>query len=214
MATIKLAIAEDQTIVREGLISLLEKDQALKIVFEATNGNEVLEQLQNQKPDIILMDIEMPLMSGSEALVRVVAQYPNVKVILLSSYFIKPYIVKYIGMGARAYLPKDCGISKLLQTIKEVHQIGYSYDEDVKRMLDSEGTSRVETPVTNLKFSPTELDIIKLVCKGKVSKEIAEALSLSPRTIEWYRDKIKKLTGCVNNTELIRFAIKHKLNSD
>jgi DNA-binding NarL/FixJ family response regulator len=210
---IHLAIAEDHDLVREGLISLLNRDEAITVLFEAANGKELMEKLKLNKPDIVLLDIEMPIMSGVEALDLIVKEYPTIKCIIISSYYSKPFVVKYIEKGAKAYLPKQCGVAKLLLAIHEVHNHGEFFDEEVLLMLSDEAPDFVIKNRQNAapKFTSIELSIIGKICEGKLNKEIADDMNLSVRTIEWYRSKIFKNIGGKSVQALVMYAIKHNL---
>lgn len=210
---IHIAIAEDHDLVREGYISLLNRDEAITVLFDAANGKELMDKLKLKQPDIILLDIEMPVMSGVEALDLIAKDYPSIKCVIISSYFSKPFVAKYISKGAKAYLPKHCGVVKLLQTIHQVYEKGECFDEEVLLMLSDEAPDFVlkHRQNTAAQFTSTELTIITKICEGKLSKEIANDMNLSVRTIEWYRSKILKNIGGNSVQALVLYAIKHNL---
>ena len=125
---IHIAIVDDHVIVRQGLISLLAEYEEVNILFDANNGKELMDNLKSSKPDIVLLDIAMPIMNGKEALEKMQLKYPKIKVIVMSQYFHDEYIIEFIKAGASAFLPKNCDIDKLLDAINYVFEHGYYYD--------------------------------------------------------------------------------------
>jgi DNA-binding NarL/FixJ family response regulator len=132
---IHLGIADDHLVLRQGLISLLKEYEHLNIVLSVNNGKELMEELKKTKPDIILLDIEMPLMNGREALEKITIQYPKIKVIMISQYFTDAYIIEFIKNGACGFLPKNCDIEKIVDAIQLVHENGEYYDNKVSSAM-------------------------------------------------------------------------------
>ncbi|MCZ8284655.1 MAG: response regulator transcription factor, partial [Bacteroidia bacterium] len=127
---ISIAIAEDHVLFRQGMVSLLTEEEDISIAFEAGNGQELLDSLKHTIPHVILLDISMPVMEGKEALTKIRELYPEVKVIMLSMYYESSYIAEYLAKGARAFLPKNCDIEKVIDAIRTVHQKGFYFDDE------------------------------------------------------------------------------------
>jgi DNA-binding NarL/FixJ family response regulator len=211
---IHLGIADDHLVLRQGLISLLKEYDNLNVIISANNGKELMQALKSSKPDIILLDIEMPEMNGREALERISIKYPKIKVIIMSQYFEDGYIVEFIKNGACAFLPKNCDIEKIVDAITYVHEHGYYFDNRVS-MAMADMLKKMPSPATSLAedadLTKQELKIIHLICAKKTNTEIAESLHLSVRTIESHRYNISKKTGTTNSIELMEYSKKNDL---
>jgi DNA-binding NarL/FixJ family response regulator len=212
---ITIAIADDHNLVREAIITMLKAEKAVKILFDVGNGRELLDKLAAYKPQIIILDIEMPILSGGEALKIIKQRYPKIKVILLSSHFQSEVVIKFIKLGANSFLPKDCNRAKLLEAIYGVYKDGQYFDKEVTAMMAKtlSLTSSSQTQETSIKFTEIELSIIKMICQNKLNKEIAEALNLSTRTVEWHRLNIMKSLKSKDVKDLILYAVQNKLIS-
>lgn len=210
---IKVAIAEDHILVREGLITLLQNDKTIKILFDVNNGKELLDKISSSKPDVLLLDIEMPVMSGKEALKIIRQRYSKLKVIILSSHFQEDVIIDFIKLGAKAFLPKDINRSKLIDAIHTVHGGGTYFDGKVSDIMARElsTTNGSQSKEEKIKFNDTELSIIKMICQNKINKEMAEALNLSVRTVEWHRANIMNAIKSKDVNDLILYAVQNRL---
>lgn len=210
---ISIAIADDHTLVREAIIAMLGAEKSIKILFDVSNGKELLDKIIENKPNIILLDIEMPILSGREALRIIKQRYPKIKIIILSSHFHGQVIIDFIKMGASAFLPKDCNRAKLIEAINLVYKDGNYFDKEISTIMAKElaSTSNSDKQTTSIKFSEIELNIIRMICQSKTNKEIAIALNLSIRTIEWHRLNIMKGIKSKDVNELMLYAIQNKL---
>lgn len=210
---IQIAIADDHQLVRDGLISLLKEYDEVKVLFDVSDGKELLHQLKAHRPDIILLDVEMPVMKGKEALEKISIRYPKIKVIMISQYFNDAYIIDYIKAGACGFLPKNCSIEKILDALFAVQETGCYYDSKVSAAMASllKSTPIVENTVFDVAFTKQEMKIIKLICQKKTNNEISEELSLSVRTIEGHRYNIGKKTNTNNTMDLIEHATQNGL---
>jgi DNA-binding NarL/FixJ family response regulator len=212
--SIHLGIADDHLVLRQGLISLLKEYDHLNIVLSVNNGKELMEELKKTKPDIILLDIEMPLMNGREALEKITIHYPKIKVIMISQYFTDAYIIEFIKNGACGFLPKNCDIEKIVDAIQLVHENGEYYDNKVSSAMAAalkRTPSEINELVTNTELTKREFEILRLICRKKSNSEIADILHLSIRTIEGHRHNIYKKTNTSNIFELIDYAYLHHL---
>jgi len=211
---IHLGIADDHLVLRQGLISLLKEYDHLNIVLSVNNGKELMEELKKTKPDIILLDIEMPLMNGREALEKIKIEYPQIKVIIISQYFTNAFIIEFIKIGARGFLPKNCDIEKIVDAIQLVHENGEYYDNKVSSAMAESlknAPSEIDELVTKTELTKREFEILKLICQKKTNSEIANILFLSIRTVEVHRFNISKKTNTSNTLELIEYAYLHHL---
>lgn len=214
---IKIAIAEDYELERNGFIALLKEYADFEIVLAVANGKDLLEGLKTITPDIILLDIEMKIMGGKETFDKLRVKHPKIKVIMLTEHFQDSYIVEYINKGAKAFLSKNTRIEKLVESIRSVHVNGQYYDSIVTNIL-SKSNVILEEDISNQNtkdnvLSARELDVLKLMCKGKRRPEIAEILFLNVRTVDKHTTSIWEKTNCTNLVELIDYAFKHNLIS-
>lgn len=210
---INIAIADDHKVLRQGLISLLQEYDHLKVIIDVNNGRELLNALRGKKPDIILLDIEMPVMNGKEALEKIKLKFPQIKIIIMSMHFNDAYIIEFIQNGANAFLPKNCDIDKILDAIQSVYELGYYYDSKVSSAMADmlKKIPIIPSVVEETELTKREKEILKLICLKKSNIEIASILNLSVRTIEGHRLGISKKTNTSNLIELIEFTFQNKL---
>jgi DNA-binding NarL/FixJ family response regulator len=207
---IKIGIAEDHVILRQGLKALLAECPEINVVLDVNNGRELLDALTDTKPDIVLLDISMPVMDGKETLECLQMEFPEIKVIMMSQFFHDEYILEYIKNGAASFLPKNCSLEILLFAINIVYETGKYHDQAIEEILKqykNQSASKAQ-----IEFTKQELKILKLICKKHSNAEIAEILSLSVRTIEGHRYNISKKTNTNNTFALIEFAVKNNLD--
>lgn len=211
---IYIGIAEDHELVRQGLVALLKEEDSVKVLFDVSDGLQLLERLKSAKPDIILLDVEMPHMSGQELFGKIKQNHPNIKIIIISAFFHESAILEYIRKGANSFLPKNSSIEKVVEAINTVYEQGAYYDNKVSMILAKEvagfGTHHL---TQENELSDKEISIIRLICQNKSSKEIADQLNLSKKTIDWHRAKIMRKTHSKNITALIRYAVNNGLAS-
>lgn len=212
--SIQIGIADDHLVLRQGLISLLKEYDNLNIVLSVNNGQELMDGLKKIQPDIILLDVEMPVMNGREALEKIKAEYPQIKVLIISQYFTNAYIIEFIKIGARGFLPKNCDIDKIVEAIQLVHENGEYYDDKVSSAMAAalkKTPSTINELVTKTELTKREFEILKLICQKKSNSEIASILFLSIRTVEGHRFNISKKTNTSNTIELIEYAYLNNL---
>lgn len=210
---IHIGIADDHKVLRQGLISLLKEYDNLNVIIDVNNGKELMDALKNSKPDVILLDIEMPIMNGKEALEKIQLKYPNIKVIIMSMHFNDAYILEFIKNGACAFIPKNYDIDKIVDAINSVHELGYFYDSKVSLAMASilKKNPYIDNVVPDTAITKRELVILKLICIKRSNSEIAKELCLSIRTVEGHRFSISKKTKTSNASELLEFALRHNL---
>lgn len=212
---ISVIITDDHKIIRQGLRSLLERSNKIKVVGEASNGSELLELLSQTPADIVLMDINMPVMDGYEATRQVSDKYPDTKVIALSMLNDEPFVQKMFTCGASGYVLKTTGQEELYSAIKMVaNGTTYICSDLSMKMLDRVSrpgaASKVEVG-SGKELSKRELEILGLIAEGFTNAEIADKLFTSKRTIETHRQNILEKTQAKNTANLIKYAIQNRL---
>jgi DNA-binding NarL/FixJ family response regulator len=215
MRKVKLLIVEDQVIFRSGLKLLLGDIAEVQVIDEASNGVEFLEILKKMMPDVVLMDIQMPLMDGIEATKKAIAIYPELKVLVLSMFGEEEYLVKMLETGIRGFLLKNANEDELRKAIILVDQ-GKNYFSH--ELLPALANSFMKKKSYNdekqniiAKLTRRELEVLTFICKGYTNKEIADACFISHRTAGGHRANLLEKTGCKNTAELVGFGIKYNL---
>ena len=212
---IKVLLVEDHDIVREGLRALLEGEPDIEVVAEACNGEEALDLLREKNPQLILMDMNMPVMNGLEATKRIKRDYPGKKVLILSMHDHESYLIDMLDAGADGYILKNSSRTELLFAIRKVAADGkYMGAEFVFSMLakykaGNNGVNAVKR--SDIKITEREMDVLSLVADGKTNQEIAKQLFTSVRTIETRRKNLLDKTGTTNTATLIKYAVQNGL---
>ncbi len=211
---IRIGIAEDHEIVRQGLVSLLECEDNLKVVFDVGNGSELLESIKKKRIDLLILDLRMPVIGGKELIQLFTEKYPLIRIVVLSAYSEKSEIIECLHLGAKAFIPKQFAIEKLIDAIYAVHKEGFYFDEYVSRSLLNEVRILKQQnfePTLYAPLSKIELSVIKFICQGLTNKEIADHLFRSKRTIDGIRHKIYVKTQTNNTVELMKYAIQNRI---
>jgi len=206
---IKILLADDHTIVRQGLKLILSSNADLQVVGEAANGREAIDLAQKLKPDIVLMDVAMPEMNGVEATRRMVQDNPRLRVLVLSMHKEATYVREILRSGARGYILKDAIDTELLNAIRSVARGDGYVSPAVSGALLSDFRQNVTDPIDLL--SPREREVLQHIAEGKTNKEIATRLNLSVYTVDSHRGKIMEKLNLHSTGELVRFAVKHGL---
>lgn len=208
---IKLIIADDHPIFREGLRQIIEKDENVRIIGEADNGAKALELITEKKPDIALLDIDMPKLTGLEVL-KQVADMP-VKVVFLTMYSEEDIFDEAMGLGIKGYVLKDSAVNDILECISSVSEGNYFISPSMSNLLLKRRQKLAElrktTPMLD-NLTPTERKVLRYISQNKTSKEIADILFLSHRTIENHRTNISNKLNLRGSHSLIKFAIENK----
>jgi DNA-binding NarL/FixJ family response regulator len=214
MKKIGVLVVDDHTIVRDGIRSLLSLVADIEVLGEAANGKEALERITEFNPDVVLMDLAMPLMGGLEATRRIRKEFPEVKVLALTQYDDSDYVIPIIEAGARGFVTKMGAFSELCSAIQAVHR-GQSFLSPsaaaalVEECQDNIGTQEGRDPYQRL--TDREREVLKLVAEGHTAREIADMFVVSPKTVEWYKASLMNKLNIHNRTDLIRFAIRKKV---
>lgn len=207
---ISVLIADDHPIFLEGLKMMLKKEPSIELVGEAENGLKVMSLLTQIKPDVILMDIQMPRMDGMEAIRQIVTMYPGIRVLALTMHNQDFMIVDVLEAGALGYLLKDAGRNEIMEAIETVYMHHPYYSKTISFETIKRISASQFNPHRNTIYNLTEIDkqIIVCICKEMTSKEIAAELFLSVHTVESYRKEISRKIGAKSMAGVVIFAIK------
>lgn len=214
MTKIRVLLAEDHTIVRQGLCSILDGHDDFEIVGEAGDGREAVEKAQQLKPDVVLMDLSMPLLSGLEATRQIRSQCPEIEVLVLTMHADEEYVFRILQAGASGYLLKQSAVAELVTAIRAVYR-GESYlcptisrkliDEYVRHARDQSEADPYE------QLTDREREILHLIAEGHSTQEIADLLFISPKTVRGHRSHLTEKLDLYSNAELTRYAIRKGL---
>lgn len=211
---IKIMVADDHRVFREGIVSILEHNDEIEVVAQARDGKEVLEKLPESTPDLILMDISMGTAGGIETTRLVRESYPHVRILVLSMHSESSYIVKMLEAGASGYLLKDAGSQELINAIKAVAEGHTYFSSQVSATLVGQLLDKSRKPADRKEGIPLtkrEKEILKLIAEEYSNPEIAEKLFISIRTVDTHRRNLLEKLGVKNTAGLVKYAIKHGL---
>ena len=208
---IRLVLADDHPLIREGFRSLLSKSIKFEIVGEAENGRELIDVVRKYQPDVILTDVTMPFMTGLEAIEQLVKEFPFMKFIVLTMHEEREYIVNALKIGASGYLLKNIEWHDLERAINSVYE-GEKFFSPIVTNILAESVIRPET-TEPAEITPREKEVLDLVALGNSTKQVADRLGISIRTVESHRINMLKKMKVSNTAELIRKAIELKIIS-
>jgi len=208
---IRVFIVDDHEIFRNGLKMVVGKLGGMTVVGEAGNGKEFLEKIEHTEADIILMDIEMPVMNGIEATFRAMEEDPGRKIIALTMFNDDEYIQSMMDAGVMGFLIKNVSRETLKKAIETVHRGGNYYSEELFRFFTRQLSRETRTDEPDLHLTRREKEILQLLCEGLSNKEIADVLCVSERTVVGHKSNLLSKTGCKNTLSLLSYAIKNKL---
>ena len=212
--SIRVLLADDHTILREGVRSLLADEPDIRVVGEARDGLEAIEQVARLEPDVVVMDMVMPRMNGLEATLEIKKHHPDVKILILSMYDDDEYVQQIIQAGASGYVLKRVASADLVRAIREVDKgssflyppIAAKLIEDYKRRVhDAEEPAKAEL------LTAREREVLTLIAEGNTNQKIAEELTVSKKTVESHRANIMRKLDLHDVTELVKYAIRKKL---
>jgi DNA-binding NarL/FixJ family response regulator len=211
---IYVAIAEDQRLFRECLVSLLNGFERIKVNVEAANGKELLESLYTAAPtpQVVLLDLTMPEMNGLETTRQLKKLFPQMKIIILSVHSEERHIVHMVGEGVNGYLVKNSELTEVVHAVKAVHEKGFYFNESMLRAIHSGMAHKHEKSYNpNSPITAREKEILELICQEHTTQEIAEKLFLSVRTVDGHRNNLLEKTGARNTAGLVIYALRHDL---
>lgn len=213
MPKIRIAIADDYSIFRDGLKVGFTRDKNLEVIFEVSDGYELMQKLEEVQPDVILMDLKMPGMDGIEAIKLIRKKYTDdIKILVVTMYDDVKFIIHLMENGANGYLLKNTDPKEIRKAVYSVHESGYYFNDIVTKALLRKLTIKSPSKLSlnqTIEFSERELDVLKLICDEKTASEIGTELFLSPRSVEGIRMRIIEKTGVRNTAGLVMFAIKN-----
>ncbi|GAB5557035.1 MAG: response regulator transcription factor [Schleiferiaceae bacterium] len=205
---IRVLLADDQQMFIDGIQSILSTVNNIEIIGVANNGLELLEKLEENQPDVILLDINMPEMDGIETCKRVKKQYPKSKILILSTYSHKSFVANLISLGADGYLLKNTGKDELVLALETVNDGENYYSSDIKDVLNENKKSDGD----EISFlSKREIEVLRLIGQGNTNTQIAEKLFLSPYTVETHRKNMMHKLQLKNSAELVKYAVDRGL---
>jgi two-component system response regulator NreC len=211
MNKIRVLIADDHTIVREGVRLLLDAQPDINVVGEAADGNQALSLARSLSPDIVLLDIGMPLMNGLEATRALKAELPKINILILTMHEGEDYFFRILAAGASGYVLKGAGSSELLNAIRAVYQGGvYLYPTMAKKLM-SDYIKNQQAGAETDPLTPRERQVLKLIAEGRTNREIAEELVLSLNTVQTHRLHLMEKLNLHNRSELIKYALRRGL---
>ncbi|MCG3883512.1 response regulator transcription factor [Photobacterium leiognathi] len=208
--TIKVVIVDDHQVVIDGFMARLQLEPDIDVIGTASNGIEALEVISQLDPDVILMDISMPIMNGIDATAQIKKQYPDAKVLMLTMHDNREYIMKVMQVGAMGYMLKEISAEKMVQAIKTVNQGATYFCETTSQTIFTQAAAPIAAPEVN-PLSRREEGILKHVAQGLSSKQIAKALDISYRTVETHRQNIKHKLDLHSTAELAKYALEKRL---
>ena len=213
MPPIRVVIADDHTILREGLRQLLESADDLRVVAEAADGHEVMERVRALEFDLLILDMSMPGKSGIELIKHVKAERPKLRVLILSMHEEDQYAVRAIKAGASGYVTKDSAGTQLVDAIRKVAAGGAFISAEVAEKLALGAMPGAEGP-PHEKLSDREYDVFRRLVAGESVGDIAASLNLSGKTVSTHKARLMEKLGVDNQADLVRYAMRHKLASD
>jgi two-component system response regulator NreC len=211
MGRVRILLADDHTVVRQGLRKVLEERPEWQVVAEAGDGREAVRLAEQEKPDVAILDVAMPLLNGIEATRQIVKKSPSTRVLILSMHADEAYVTQILQAGATGYLLKDSADVDLLKAVTEVSQ-GRSFfspaiarvmlDDYVRALADKGVTDRYES------LSAREREIFQLIAEARTNKEIASLLNVSPSTVETHRAHIMEKLDLHSAAEIVLYAVR------
>ena len=209
MSKIRVLIADDHAILREGVRALLAANEDIEVVGEAADGKEALEKVERLDPDVVLMDINMPGLGGIEASLEMKKLGRRARILILSQYEDREYVRRLLKIGVSGYVLKKSAGSELANAVRAVHRGGLVLDPEVARTaMEEAGPAAPGTADPWESLTDREKQVLKLVAEGRSNKEVAEVLGISVKTAMSHREHVMEKLGLHNRTELVRFAIR------
>ena len=205
---IKVVVADDHPLVRHGIKTVFEAYDDIDLVAEAENGKEAMEMVEKHSPDIVLMDLVMPVLDGVEATVQLLNRHPDLKIIVLTSFNDMDLIKKSLKAGAISYILKNISGALLVKTIRDIYKGKFILSPQVTKILLSEVR---DSPDENFKLTVREKEILTLVVEGLSNKEISKRLFLSNSTVQFHVSNILSKLRVSKRTEAVYVALKQKL---
>lgn len=209
MKKVKVVIADDHQIVIDGLKSLLDKEDSIEVVGEALNGKDVLAIIEKAEVDLVVLDIEMPLLSGIEVTKIIKEKYPTIKVLILSMYNTEKFVRSVIEIGADGYILKNKGKEELVLAIKYIADGEEYFGREVEKTFRTSQRKK-DDELKNVKLTKREIEVLKLIATGKTTPKISEQLYIAHSTVETHRRNLIEKTGVDGGSKgLVRYAFEN-----
>lgn len=205
---IRILITDDHQLFREGISNLLSASPQIEIVGQAENGQQAIEKARQLKPDIVMMDLSLPLINGVEATRILQKELPQTKILVLSMHAEKNYIKEALEAGAAGYLSKDCTYDQLIEAINSVHQGKKYLSGNITEVLIQDYLNKEAVPEIKAELSERESEILKLIAEGKTTREMADVLFISVKTVGTHKQHILENLQLKTTADLIKYAIK------
>jgi DNA-binding NarL/FixJ family response regulator len=213
MSNITVGIADDHKIFRKGVILSLRPYTNISFIFEAENGEDLLEKLQGEQPDIVLLDLRMPGKDGIETTKEISKRFPHIRILILTMYEDERFVSHLMENGANGYLLKNADPAEIKKAIMEVMARGYYLNNFVNRVLLKKSAKNKAIPSLNteINISEKEKEVIRLLCLEFTASEIAQKMEISARTVESVKDRLMERFGLKNTAGLVFYAVKNNL---
>ncbi len=210
MSNIRVLLAEDHTIVRKGLISLLKDEMSIEIIGEADDGREAIIKVEELMPDIVLMDISMPLLNGLDATRQIKKRFPEVRVLILTMHMDDAYILEVMQAGASGYIIKKAVPTELVAAIQAVYQGDIYLSPKVSKKIIQEYLKQTDAGKEKIepKLTDREREVVQLIAEGNSNRKIGESLFISVKTVESHRAKIMEKHDLHSTADITRYAIR------
>lgn len=209
----KIILADDHSVFREGMRSLINKEADLEVIADAENGREAIELTRMHHPDLVIMDSSMPVLNGIEASRTIISEFPDIKILALSMHSDQLFIKKMLSAGVSGYLIKDCTFTELKTAIKTVLDNKIYLSPDLNSLVVSEFVYNLRIPTSHYTLTNREREILQLLAEGNSVKKIASMLFISTKTVESHRQQIMKKLEITNLPDLTKYAIREGLTT-
>jgi two-component system invasion response regulator UvrY len=205
---IRVLIVDDHELVRTGIKRILEDTRDIRVIAEASTGEEALQQVREHRPDVVLMDVNMPGIGGLEATRKIIQSHPDLRVIVVTIHVDEPYPTRLLEAGASGYLTKGCAVDEIVDAIQMVHRGERYIGADIARQLALSMLPGGERSPFD-KLSQREMQVMLMVTQGHNIQDISDRLCLSPKTVSTYRYRLYEKLGVDNDVELTHLAMRH-----
>ncbi|MEE4256386.1 MAG: response regulator transcription factor [Bacteroidales bacterium] len=209
--TLKIIIVDDHEFFRNGLKMVVNRLKYASVVGEASNGREFIELQREKQADLVLLDIQMPIMNGIEASEVAIKEFPELKIVILTMFDDEEYIEKMMDIGVHGFLLKNITRDLLDQALQSIAAGNTYYSPELWSYFGKKFSEQKKEEKTDLQFTPRETEILQLICDGLSNKEISEELFISERTVIGHKSNLLAKTNCKSTISLLSFAIKNKL---
>jgi len=209
----RIIIADDHSLFRHGLKAIIEKSTKLEVVMEAANGKEALEGCKKYNPDLVIMDVTMPLMNGIEATRKIIKECENIKILALSAHVDRKFISEILSAGASGYLHKNCNQQQLLDALEQLSNGNMYICPDITGIVVQDFVQNIKDNHEPQHLTSREYEVLQLVAEGHSTKEIAENLHLSVKTIETHRMHIMEKVNVTSVAALTKYAIREGITA-